>query len=84
MSNAGTSYQKLLRQVRCQMAIDLILSNQHSIETISDLMGFGDVSHFRQSFKHWIGHPPGHFHRLNRGKDAASSSQTEPASIIGL
>lgn len=74
LSNAGTSYQKLVDQVRCQMAIELILSNDHSIESISDYMGFGDVSHFRQSFKHWIGHPPGHFHRLNRGKDKASGS----------
>lgn len=74
LSNAGTSYQKLVDQVRCQMAIDLILSSERSIESIADLMGFGDVSHFRQSFKHWIGHPPGHFHRLNRGKDKASGS----------
>ncbi len=74
LSNAGTSYQKLVDQVRCQMAIDLILSSERSIESISDYMGFGDVSHFRQSFKHWIGHPPGHFHRLNRGKDKASGS----------
>ncbi|WP_346347790.1 AraC family transcriptional regulator [Shewanella marinintestina] len=66
LANANTSYQKLVDQVRCQMAIDLILTSDYSIEAISDLMGFGEVSHFRQSFKHWIGHPPGHFHRLNR------------------
>ncbi|MFT5790581.1 MAG: AraC-like DNA-binding protein [Shewanella sp.] len=74
LSAAGTNYQKLIDQVRCQMAINLILSSEHSIEAISDLMGFGDVSHFRQSFKHWIGHPPGHFHRLHRGMDKASGS----------
>jgi AraC-like DNA-binding protein len=67
LSAAGTHYQKLIDQVRCQMAINLILSSEHSIEAISDLMGFGDVSHFRQSFKHWIGHPPGHFLRLHKG-----------------
>ncbi|GIU08655.1 MULTISPECIES: AraC family transcriptional regulator [unclassified Shewanella] len=66
LAAANTSYQKLVDQVRCQMAIDLILTSDYSIDEISDLMGFGDVSHFRQSFKHWIGHPPGHFHRLNR------------------
>ncbi|GIU28192.1 AraC family transcriptional regulator [Shewanella schlegeliana] len=65
LASANTSYQKLVDQVRCQMAIDLILTSDYSIDEISDLMGFGDVSHFRQSFKHWIGHPPGHFHRLN-------------------
>ena len=66
LAAASTSYQKLVDQVRCQMAIDLILTSDYSIDEISVLMGFGDVSHFRQSFKHWIGHPPGHFHRLNR------------------
>ncbi|MGS0680856.1 helix-turn-helix domain-containing protein [Shewanella sp. 125m-7] len=66
LANANTSYQKLVDQVRCQMAIDLILTSDYSIDEISDLMGFSDVSHFRQSFKHWIGHPPGHFHQLNR------------------
>ncbi|MCL1051447.1 AraC family transcriptional regulator [Shewanella abyssi] len=70
---AGTNYQKLIDQVRCQMAVNLILSSEHSIEAISDLMGFGDVSHFRQSFKHWIGHPPGHFHRLHKGADKATN-----------
>ncbi len=65
ISQAGTSYQKLVDQVRCQAAIALILSEEKSIEDISEIMGFGDVSHFRQSFKHWLGHPPGHFLRLN-------------------
>ncbi|MCL1140714.1 helix-turn-helix transcriptional regulator [Shewanella pneumatophori] len=74
LAAANTSYQKLVDQVRCQMAIDLILTSDYSIDEISDLMGFGEVSHFRQSFKHWIGHPPGHFHRLNRPLVAESSS----------
>ncbi|ABZ77165.1 transcriptional regulator, AraC family [Shewanella halifaxensis HAW-EB4] len=66
LANANTSYQKLVDQVRCQKAIDLILTSNYSIDEISELMGFSDVSHFRQSFKHWIGYPPGHFHLLNR------------------
>ncbi|WP_299788522.1 AraC family transcriptional regulator [uncultured Shewanella sp.] len=69
ISQAGTSYQKLIDQVRCQAAIGLILSGQKSIDDIAEIMGFGDVSHFRQSFKHWLGHPPGHFLRLNETSD---------------
>ncbi|BAJ01572.1 transcriptional regulator, AraC family [Shewanella violacea DSS12] len=65
ISQSGTSYQKLVDQVRCQAAIGLILSGHKSIEQIAEMMGFGEVSHFRQSFKHWLGHPPGHFLRLN-------------------
>ncbi|WP_394393485.1 AraC family transcriptional regulator [Shewanella woodyi] len=65
ISLAGSSYQKLVDQVRSQAAIGLILSEEHKVEDIAEVMGFGDVSHFRQSFKHWLGHPPGHFLRLN-------------------
>lgn len=65
ISQSGTSYQKLVDQVRCQAAIGLILSEQQSIEEIAEMMGYGEASHFRQSFKHWLGHPPGHFLRLN-------------------
>ncbi|QPG60492.2 AraC family transcriptional regulator [Shewanella eurypsychrophilus] len=65
ISQAGTSYQKLVDQVRCQAAIGLILSGEKSIDEIAEVMGYGEVSHFRQSFKHWLGHPPGHFLRLN-------------------
>ncbi|MCC4831539.1 AraC family transcriptional regulator [Shewanella sp. 10N.7] len=66
LSAAGTTYQKLIDQVRCQAAINLILTDKLSIEDIAETLGYGDVSHFRQSFKHWIGYPPGHFLRLNQ------------------
>ncbi|MCG9746919.1 AraC family transcriptional regulator [Shewanella sp. Isolate8] len=63
LASAGTSYQKLVDQVRCQTAIGLIVQGDKSIVDIADIMGFGDVSHFRQSFKHWLGLPPGQFIR---------------------
>ncbi|WP_144206611.1 AraC family transcriptional regulator [Shewanella donghaensis] len=66
LSAAGTSYQKLVDQVRCQAAINLILADELTVEEISEALGYGDVSHFRQSFKHWLGHPPGHFLRINQ------------------
>lgn len=65
LAQLGSSYQRLVDQVRCQKAIELILANQLSIEAIAETMGYADVSHFRQCFKHWIGHPPGYFSRLN-------------------
>ncbi len=66
LAQLGSSYQRLVDQVRCQRAIGLILSNELSIGAIAEMLGYNDVSHFRQSFKHWIGHPPGYFSRLNR------------------
>ncbi|WP_434938394.1 helix-turn-helix domain-containing protein [Shewanella sp. HL-SH8] len=66
LASAGSSYQKLVDQVRCQMAIKMILSDKMHVEDIAELMGYSDVSHFRQSFKHWLGYPPGYFLRLNK------------------
>ncbi|MGZ9898767.1 helix-turn-helix domain-containing protein [Shewanella gaetbuli] len=68
LAAAGSSYQKLVDQVRCQMAIKMILADNMHVEDIADILGYSDVSHFRQSFKHWLGHPPGHFLRLNQGE----------------
>ncbi|GIU46314.1 AraC family transcriptional regulator [Shewanella colwelliana] len=63
LASAGTTYQRLVDQVRSQIAIGLIVQGDRSVVEIADLMGFSDVSHFRQSFKHWLGYPPGHFIR---------------------
>ncbi|KPN75100.1 MAG: AraC family transcriptional regulator [Shewanella xiamenensis] len=67
LAQLGSSYQRLVDQVRCQRAVELILANKLDIEAIAETLGYSDVSHFRQSFKHWIGHPPGYFSRLNCG-----------------
>lgn len=70
LAQLGSSYQRLIDQVRCQRAVELILANELDIEAIAETLGYSDVSHFRQSFKHWIGHPPGYFSQLNGGERA--------------
>ncbi|MFV0597139.1 helix-turn-helix domain-containing protein [Shewanella sp.] len=67
LAQLGSSYQRLVDQVRCQRAVELILASELDISAIAETLGYSDVSHFRQSFKHWIGHPPGYFSRLNGG-----------------
>ncbi|MGI2260191.1 AraC family transcriptional regulator ligand-binding domain-containing protein [Shewanella sp. GXUN23E] len=61
----GTGYQPLVDMVRAQRAIAALLAGQQSIADIAGQLGYVDVSHFRQSFKHWTGQAPGHFVRLN-------------------
>ncbi|NKF51751.1 AraC family transcriptional regulator [Shewanella sp. WXL01] len=65
LAQAGSSYQKLVDLARSQQAIKLILEDKLTVEQIAELLGYSDPSHFRQSFKHWLGLPPGHFLRLN-------------------
>ncbi len=64
LADNGCSYQRLLDQVRSQAAISLILQANLSADDIAERLGFTDVSHFRASFKHWLGAPPGKFQRL--------------------
>ncbi|QDF67481.1 AraC family transcriptional regulator [Shewanella sp. SNU WT4] len=61
LANAHCSYQVLLDLVRSQTALALIIQGQLSVSEIAEQMGYSDVCHFRQSFKHWLGLPPGYF-----------------------
>ncbi|MBY5994182.1 AraC family transcriptional regulator [Ferrimonas balearica] len=61
LSELGTSYQRILNQVRCQLAIEWLQRGEHDIEWIGERLGFKDVSNFRHAFKRWVGKPPGAF-----------------------
>ncbi|WP_394204096.1 helix-turn-helix transcriptional regulator [Shewanella waksmanii] len=59
---AGKSrYQNLIYQVRCQHALRQLVTERADVASLAEQMGFNDVSHFRQSFKHWTGFAPGDF-----------------------
>ncbi|QWL04609.1 helix-turn-helix transcriptional regulator, partial [Shewanella indica] len=62
----GSSYQRLVDQQRCQRAVSWILEGQLSVSEIAERLGYSDSCHFRQSFKHWLGYPPGYFSRLGQ------------------
>ncbi|MBY6188043.1 AraC family transcriptional regulator [Marinobacter hydrocarbonoclasticus] len=61
LSELGTSYQQILNQVRCQLAIEWLQNGVQDIDWIGERLGFRDVSNFRHAFKRWIGKPPGEF-----------------------
>ncbi len=64
LANLDTSYQKILNKVRCQLSIEYLTQTQISIEDISSLIGFSDVTNFRHAFKKWVGKTPS-FYRKN-------------------
>lgn len=64
LSNEGTSFQELLREVRTQIAIAYLRNTGISIEDIAFRLSFSDAANFRHAFKRWTGHSPGHY----RGK----------------
>ncbi len=63
LSNLGTSYQKILNKVRCQLSIEYLTRTRISIEDISNLIGFSDVTNFRHAFKKWVGKTPSFYRK---------------------
>ena len=61
LSAIGTSYGKLLRQVRHEMAGDYLRKKDYQIIEIAYLLGFADPSNFSRAFKRWTGLSPRQF-----------------------
>lgn len=58
LSKQGTSYQKLVRDVRQQFAETALQEDHLSIAEIGYQLGFADPSNFTSSFKRWTGQTP--------------------------
>jgi AraC-like DNA-binding protein len=58
LSEAGTSFQKLLDNQRRQYAIHCLQNTDMSTEDIAEALGFSDVANFRHAFKKWVGLSP--------------------------
>lgn len=61
LQEVGTSYQKILDEVRKELAIELLTTSQEPIEIIAEKVGYNDPSNFRKAFKRWTGHPPSYY-----------------------
>lgn len=58
LSEQGTSFRDIVKELRCEAAKKLILATQLTIEDIGCSIGFSDVSNFRAAFKKWTGQTP--------------------------
>ena len=63
LQEVGTSYQKILDEVRKEMAIEYLATSSLPIEEIAALIGYNDPSNFRKAFKRWTDHPPSYYRR---------------------
>lgn len=61
LSAIDSSYQRVLNQVRCQLAIERIRAGEQCIDTIAESLGFNEPCNFRHAFKRWTGKAPGEF-----------------------
>ena len=88
LQEVSTSYQKILDEVRKEMAIEYLKTSSLPIEEVAALIGYNDPSNFRKAFKRWTGKPPSHYrsskldYKKSRSAKSPSfkTSTTEPSS----
>ncbi len=57
LQQEGTSFQRVLDEIRYQLALDY-LHSPLSLEQIADLLGYSEASNFSHAFKRWHGSAP--------------------------
>ncbi len=63
----GTTFKKLLTQVRIDLADNYIRDSNLSLNEISFLLGFSELSSFSRAFKHWKGRSPREYRQAKQG-----------------
>jgi AraC-like DNA-binding protein len=66
LQQQGTTFQKLLDNVRLDVARELLLHNNTPIDEIASALCYADVSAFMHAFRRWTGTTPAHFRQENR------------------
>lgn len=58
LKQEGTSYQELKDEVRCDIAINMLLNEDAKLADIADYLKFSEASSFVRSFRSWTGYTP--------------------------
>ncbi|WP_101758006.1 AraC family transcriptional regulator [Oceanicoccus sp. KOV_DT_Chl] len=61
LNREGTSFQDLKDQLRKDIAIDKLMNEHISLESIADELGFSDKNTFARAFKRWTDLSPGRY-----------------------
>ena len=63
LRETGYSYTQLLENAKCGFAIDLLGNQALSIDEISSLLGYTEVTNFRRAFTKWKGISPSQYRK---------------------
>lgn len=61
LQNESTTYQQLKDEVRCQIAVEMLSSDEIPVTELADYLGFKEPSSFIRSFRSWMGETPSAF-----------------------
>lgn len=68
LSDEGTSFSKVVENVRLELAKSLLKDSEYSLIEISLLVGFSEQSAFTRAFSRWSGESPTAFRRRMKAK----------------
>lgn len=71
LDRSGTSYRRLIDEVRARRARDLLAATTLPVKAIAGTLGFDSSSNFARSFRRWTGVSPNAFRESAQGRDAA-------------
>ncbi len=57
----NTSYNRILEEVRKELAVRYLTTTQYTTEDIAQLIGYSEAANFRHAFKRWTGAAPSSF-----------------------
>jgi AraC-like DNA-binding protein len=58
LEEQGTSFRRLLCDVRCACAVRLLLLESYSVNEISERLGYSEPAAFHRAFRSWFGATP--------------------------
>jgi AraC-like DNA-binding protein len=58
LADEGTTYQKVIDEVRCELAQRYLRSDELAVGAVAFLLGFSEPSTFHRAFKRWTGKTP--------------------------
>lgn len=59
LRGAGTSYQRIVDEVRADLALAYLRDTRLPLAVIAERLGFSDTSNFSRAFRSWFGRSPG-------------------------
>ena len=66
LEERGTTYLKVLDEVRAELAMSYLISTNLSIDEIASLLGYAETTTFRRTFKKWVGRSASQVRKANQ------------------
>ena len=63
LKELGTSYQRILDDVRRELAIEYLRTTNLTVQEIAELLGYSEVTNFRRAFMRWVELSPYQFRK---------------------